>query len=108
MFSHMNYIKSKYRTSLTDNHLADILRMSITNLQPRFKDIVKTSNARYLINYLQFYNFTLSIMTYGKALKFKVYNLPFYQIFLVTVSIYFSMISLKQKITTHILSITLD
>ncbi len=38
-FSHMNHIKSKYRTRLSDNHLDDCLRLAISNYEPDYVKI---------------------------------------------------------------------
>ena len=40
-FSHMNHIKSKYRTRLSDNHLDDCLRLAISNYEPDYVKIAR-------------------------------------------------------------------
>ena len=42
-FSNMNFIKNKHRSRLTDTHLRDLMRISLTNLTPNFKEIAKSS-----------------------------------------------------------------
>ena len=39
VFSRMKYVKSKYRTRLTDLHLKSVLRCSTTKYQPRLGDM---------------------------------------------------------------------
>ena len=41
-FSVMKYNKSKYRSSLTDDHLSAVLRISTSNIQPDFDTLVKS------------------------------------------------------------------
>jgi len=38
-FSKMSYIKNKYRNTLTDDHLQDILRLSSTEIQPNYQQM---------------------------------------------------------------------
>ncbi|XP_067939640.1 general transcription factor II-I repeat domain-containing protein 2-like [Watersipora subatra] len=46
LFSRMTYVKNKYQTRLTDSHLCDILRTSVTNLRPRLKEIAAKSQCQ--------------------------------------------------------------
>ena len=41
-FSVMKYNKSRYRSSLTDDHLSAVLRISTSNIQPDFDTLVKS------------------------------------------------------------------
>ena len=40
-FPTMKFVKSKYRTRLTHAHLGALMKLAITDLQPRLKDLVK-------------------------------------------------------------------
>jgi len=40
-FSHMNYMKSKYRTRLTDKHMDDCLCLAISNYEPNYMKIAE-------------------------------------------------------------------
>ena len=42
-FSKMNNIKNKHRSTLTDQHLEDILRISCTQFEPDFKKIAQSN-----------------------------------------------------------------
>lgn len=42
-FSYMNFIKNKYRTTLTDAHLHQLMRISLTELTPNFNKIAQSS-----------------------------------------------------------------
>jgi hypothetical protein len=39
-FSKMKYIKSKYRSTMTDKHLESILKIGTSNIQPQFDRIL--------------------------------------------------------------------
>ena len=41
-FSVMKFTKSRYRSSLTDDHLSAVLRISTSDIQPDFNTLVKT------------------------------------------------------------------
>ncbi|KAG8451802.1 hypothetical protein GDO86_003847 [Hymenochirus boettgeri] len=45
-FSSMNFIKNKYRTRLTDDHLDSCIRHGVTNYSPDFKKIVDESECQ--------------------------------------------------------------
>lgn len=40
-FSVMKFTKSRYRSSLTDDHLSNVLHISTSNIQPDFDALVK-------------------------------------------------------------------
>ena len=40
-FSTMKFVKSKYRTRLTHAHLEALMKLAVTDLQPRLKDLLK-------------------------------------------------------------------
>ena len=40
-FSMMKFTKSRYRPSLTDDHLSAVLRISTSDVQPDFDELVK-------------------------------------------------------------------
>ena len=40
-FSTMKFVKSKYRTRLTHAHLEALIKLTVTDLQPRLEDLVK-------------------------------------------------------------------
>ena len=40
-FSTMKFVKSKYRTRLTHAHLEALMKLAVTDLQPRVEDLVK-------------------------------------------------------------------
>ena len=42
-FSKMNFIKNKYRNTLTDAHLHQLMRISLTELIPNFKKMAESS-----------------------------------------------------------------
>lgn len=42
-FSKMNYIKSKFRSSLTDEPLKSLLMIGATKFEPKWKDILSTN-----------------------------------------------------------------
>ena len=46
-FSHMNMIKSKYRASLTNEHLEQCLRISVTSETPNFKKIAMDGKCNF-------------------------------------------------------------
>ena len=47
MFSHMNKIKCKERNGLQDESLAACLRLSITDLELNFKDLVQQKSLKF-------------------------------------------------------------
>ena len=46
-FSHMNIIKTKYRSCLTNAHLEDCLRMAATSYTPDFKGIIQSKKCNF-------------------------------------------------------------
>ncbi|KAI6661857.1 General transcription factor II-I repeat domain-containing protein 2-like [Oopsacas minuta] len=46
-FSKMKYIKNKYRTNLTDDHLQDVLRISSTDMKPNIDGILIQQQKQY-------------------------------------------------------------
>ena len=42
LFSRMAFVKNKYRSRLTDDHLADILHISASQLEPNYDTILKS------------------------------------------------------------------
>ena len=44
-FSKMNYIKNKYRSRITQNHLCGALRMAVSSLEPEFNELIKSNEA---------------------------------------------------------------
>ena len=46
-FSNMNYIKNKYRSKLTSNHLNDILRISSTSYTLNFGEITRSGRCHF-------------------------------------------------------------
>jgi hypothetical protein len=46
-FSRMTYIKNRYRSRLTDDHLDTLMRISCTNYTPDFKKIVKNKTCHF-------------------------------------------------------------
>ena len=40
-FSVMKFTKSRYRSSLSDDHLSDVLHISASNIQPDFDALVE-------------------------------------------------------------------
>ncbi|KAI6655798.1 General transcription factor II-I repeat domain-containing protein 2-like [Oopsacas minuta] len=46
-FSKMKYIKNKYRTNLTDDHLQDVLRISSTDMKPNIDSILIQQQKQY-------------------------------------------------------------
>ena len=46
-FSVMRLIKPKYRSSVTDDHLSAVLRISTSDIQPDFDTLVKVQQRLY-------------------------------------------------------------
>lgn len=46
-FSRMTFIKNRYRSRLTDDHLDTLMRISCTNYTPNFKKIVKNKTCHF-------------------------------------------------------------
>ena len=42
LYSTMKFVKSKYRSQLTNQHLTELLRTALTNYTPNFKDLTKS------------------------------------------------------------------
>jgi len=46
LYSTLKFIKSKYRSELTDEHLSELLRTALTNYQPDFTKLTEKINTR--------------------------------------------------------------
>ena len=46
LFSTLKFIKSKYRSELTDDHLSELVRTELINYQPNFKQLTAKMNTR--------------------------------------------------------------
>jgi tryptophan synthase beta subunit len=46
LYSTLKFIKSKYRSELTDEHLSELVRTALTNYQPDFKKLTEKMNTR--------------------------------------------------------------
>lgn len=46
LFSTLEFIKSMYRSELTDEHLSELVRTALTNYQPDFEKLTEKMNTR--------------------------------------------------------------
>ena len=46
LHSTLKFIKSKYRSELTDEHLSELVRTALTNYQPDFTKLTEKMNTR--------------------------------------------------------------
>jgi tryptophan synthase beta subunit len=51
LYSTLKFIKSNYRSELTDEHLSELVRTAITNYQPDFTKLTEKINTRKSISY---------------------------------------------------------
>ena len=71
-FSTVNINKTKLRSNLTDVHLQSLLRISTSNMQPDFKQLVNSFDRPQMSHWLHIIN-SLCIFRSLNLVKFKLY-----------------------------------